>query len=187
MNRRRSFLTGLLGFAGLGAAKTAAANGGQGGSELFFSYRNLVINFDLSTGIGSDLGTVDGVLKGTILQNFQFIFTSPTTVQTPSDRALFTDLDGDQIVFKYTGTGNFIVPLSDPTSPLGNLMSVGGPFKIIYTVLSASGKYTFLVGQEFPGKIVATNAVSSSAGVLGSVYAEIYADNARSIERVING
>jgi hypothetical protein len=186
MNRRRSILTGLLGFAGLASAKSDAENEHDGGSELFFSYRNLVINFSLSTGIGSDVGTVDGIIKGTILQNFQFLFTSPTTVQTPSDRGLFTDLDGDQILFKYAGTGTFIVPLSDPSSPLGNVMNVGGPFKVTYTVLSASGKYKFLVGKAFPGKIVATNAVSSSPGVLGSVYAEIYTTDAKSIERALN-
>jgi len=186
MTRRRSILTGLLGFAGLSSAKAADASDDGGASDLFFSYRNLVINFNLSNGIGSDIGTVDGLLKGTILQNFQFLFTSATTVQTLSDRGLFTDLDGDQILFKYFGTGNFIAPLSDPSSPLGNVMSVGGPFKITYAVLNASGKYKFLIGQAFPGKIIATNAVSSSPGVLGSVYAEIYTDDAKSIARALN-
>jgi|SRR5579862_1283463 hypothetical protein len=186
MTRRRSILNGLLGFAGLGAAKTAVADNDKA-LPLLFSYKTFVINFSLSTGIGTDIGTTDGVLKGTLLQNFQFIFTSPTTVQTPSDRGLFTDLDGDQILFKYAGTGNFITPLSDPSSPFGNLMSVGGPFKITYTVLNGSGKYKFMTGMEFPGKIVATNAVNSSAGVLGSVYAEIYSHNAKELDRVING
>src|SRR5215831_9008618 len=125
MTRRRSILSGLLGFAGLGAAQTAVAQeDDQKGSQLLFSYRNIVINFSLSTGIGTDIGTTDGVLKGTLLQNFQFLFTSPTTVTTPSDRGLFTDIDGDQIVFKYAGNGNFISPLSDSSSPLGNLMNV---------------------------------------------------------------
>ena len=127
------------------------------------------------------------MLKGTLLQNFQFIFTSPTTVQTPSDRGLFTDLDGDQILFKYAGTGTFITPLSDPSSPFGNLMNVGGPFKVTYTVLNATGKYKFMIGMAFPGKIVATNAVNSSPGVLGSVYAEIYSNNAKALDRKING
>jgi hypothetical protein len=55
-------------------------------------------------------------------------------------------------------------------------------------LIAASGKYKFLVGQAFSGKIIATNAVSSSAGVLGSVYAEIYADadNLKSIMRELN-
>lgn len=177
MNRRRSIVTGLAGLAGLSAASNAIADDDDrdNSQQLFFAYRNLVINFSLQTGIGTDLGTVEGLINGTIIQNFQFTFTSPTTVVTTSDRGLFTDLDGDQIVFKYAGTGNFIAPLSDTSSPLGNLMSVGGPFKITYTALSASGKYKFLIGKQFPGKIVATNAVSSSPGVLGSVYAEIYA------------
>jgi len=191
MNGRRSILTGLLGFAGLSTARNASANEGeglgQGDSQLLFSYRTLVINFNLSNGIGSDIGTTDGVLKGTLLQNFQFLFTSATTVQTPSDRALFTDLDGDQIIFKYAGTGTFIAPLSDPNSPLGNLMNVGGPFHVTYTVLNASGKYTFLIGQAFPGRIVASNAVSSSPGVLGSVYAEIYSNDLKSIQRQLRG
>jgi hypothetical protein len=65
-------------------------------------------------------------------------------------------------------------------------MSVGGPFKITYTVLNASGKYKFLIGQQFPGKIVATNAVNASPGVLGSVYAEIYSNNASVLAQIIN-
>jgi len=185
MNRRRSIVTGLLGLAGLSSARNAPADEDGPESQLFFAYRNLVINFNLQTGVGDDLGTVEGVLAGTIIQNFQFTFTSPTTVVTTSDRALFTDLDGDQIVFKYAGSGNFIAPLSDSSSPLGNLMSVGGPFQVTYTVLSASGKYKFLVGRQFPARLVATNAVSSSAGVLGSVYGEIYAKDARSIAQTL--
>jgi hypothetical protein len=191
MTRRRSILNGLLGFAGLGVATAAAAKEDDRltlpQQQLLFSYRNIVINFALSTGLGTDIGTTDGILKGTLLQNFQFIFTSPTTVTTPSDRGLFTDIDGDQIVFKYTGTGNFITPLSDSSSPLGNLMNVGGPFNITYTVLNASGKYKFMIGMTFPGKIVATNAVNSSVGVLGAVYAEIYTVNGKSLQRAING
>lgn len=195
MNRRRSIVTGLAGLAGLSAVGNAAAdndkandNGnGNDSQQLFFSYRNLVINFNIQTGAGTDIGTVDGIIAGTILQNFVFTFTSPTTVTTTSDRGLFTDLDGDQILFKYAGNGNFIAPLTDASSPLGNLMSVGGPFTITYTALSATGKYKFLIGKQFPGKIIATNAVNSSPGVLGSVYAEIYASgsDAREIKKAL--
>lgn len=185
MNRRRSIVTGLFGLAGLSSAKDAAADDDRRESQLLFSYRTFVINFNIQTGVGDDIGTVEGVLAGTILQNFLFVFTSPTTVVTTSDRALFTDLDGDQIVFKYAGTGNFIAPLSDPSSPLGNLMSVGGPFQVTYSVLSTSGKYKFLAGRQFPARLVATNAVNSSAGVLGSVYGEIYAKDARAIAETL--
>jgi len=190
MNKRRSILTGLLSFASSSLVKKATADGGGGKLQLFFAYRNVVINFDLNTGVGNDLGTVEGVLSGAIVQNFQFIPVSPPTVppttQTPNNRALFTDLDGDQILFKYAGNGTFIFPLSDPGAPLGNLMSVGGPIRVTYTVLSASGKYTFLIGRQFPAKLVASNAVNISNGVFGSVYGEIYADDVHSIEKALN-
>jgi hypothetical protein len=173
MNKRRSILTGLLGFAGLSAVKSSVAAPQE--NKVLFSYRTLVINFSPTTGIGDDIGSVDGVIQGALLQNFQFIPTSPTSVITPDDRALFTDVDGNQILFRYAGTGTFFQGLSDSASPLGNLQAIGGHFVATYTVLQASTKYAFLIGRQFPAKIIATNSANPSNGVFGTVYAEIYA------------
>ena len=198
MNKRRSILTGLLGlaltclliFAGLSVVKSAGAASQQ--STVLFSYRTSVIDFNTATGVGTDIGHMDGVIHGDLLQNFQFIPTSPTTVTTPNDRALFTDVDGSQILFKYAGTGTFFQGLSDPTmsqgpSPtiLGNLQAIGGYFLADYTVLQASPKYAFLIGRVFPAKIAATNAAYPSNGVFGSSYGEIYAPDVPQIRHKI--
>jgi hypothetical protein len=46
MNKRRSFLTGLLGLGGLSSVKIAAASEGRGGGlQLFFAYRDVVTKF----------------------------------------------------------------------------------------------------------------------------------------------
>jgi hypothetical protein len=208
MNRRRSIFTGLLGFAltgllifgGLSVVKRV----GAAPDEVLFSYRTLVINFNPQTGVGDDIGHADGVIQGDLLQNFQFIPTSPTAVTTPNDRALFTDVDGNQILFKYAGTGTFFQGLSDtttalgppPNTTLGNLQGIGGYFLVDYTVLQASPKYAFLIGRVFPAKIVATNSAYPSpvpcgtpttggCGVYGSAYGEIYAPDVQHIKHML--
>lgn len=172
MNKRRSILTGLVGFAGLSAVKSSVAAPQE--NKVLFSYRTIVINFNPTNGVGDDIGSVDGVIQGALLQNFQFIPTTLPNVITPDDRALFTDVDGNQILFRYAGTGTFFNGLSD-SSPLGTLQAIGGRFVATYTVLQASAKYAFLVGKQFPAKIIATNSANPSTGVFGTVYAEIYA------------
>jgi hypothetical protein len=195
MKIRRSILIGLLSlaglliFAGLSAVKSAGAAPKH--SIVLFSYKTTVIDFNLQNGVGTDIGHMDGVIHGDLLQNFQFIpqtQTPPITVATPNDRALFTDVDGNQILFKYAGTGTFFQGLSDntpslvpppppviPSVNLGNLQAVGGYFLVDYTVLQASPKYAFLIGRVFPAKIVATNSAYPSNGAFGSAYGEIYA------------
>ncbi len=183
MQKRRNVLAGLLSFAGLSAVAKAAKSDEKpeavfnSGLQLFFAQRDAVINFDGSTGIGDHIGTVEGAIVGTSIVNFQFIPTSQNTIKF-DNRTLITDLDGDQILFQYIGTGKFNAPLVDGTSPaLGNLMSLGGPITATYVALQASGKYTFLVGRKFPAKSIATNATRFSNGVLGNVYVEVYSDN----------
>jgi hypothetical protein len=209
MNRRRIFtgllgfaLTGLLIFAGLSVVKSA----GAAQDEVLFTFRTSVINFNQNTGVGNETGHADGVLQGDYISNFQFIPTSstpPITVMTPNDRALFTDVDGNQILFKYAGTGTFFNGLSDPTTSLGpapntvlgNVQGIGGYFLIDYTVLQASPKYQFLIGRVFPAKITATNSAYPSptpcvptgtpgtpCAVFGSSYGEIYAPDVNQIK-----
>jgi hypothetical protein len=179
MEKRRNILKALLGLGGLGAARAAdrpdaALNGGL---ELFFAFRDTVINFNLATGAGDHCGTVEGVITGTSITNFLFIPTSQTTIKF-NNRCMITDLEGDQIIFQVVGTGEFIIPpLSDPSSSLGNLMALGGPLVATFTVTQASGLYLFLVGRQFPGKMAASNVTTPSTGVLGNVYGEVYSDS----------
>jgi hypothetical protein len=192
MNKRRSFVTGLLGLAGLSSVKRAAADEGGGRGNLLFKYRNVVTKFSPTappsatiTFAGADLGTVEGVLSGTIIQNFSVtVNTSTGAATTGPDNSLFTDLDLDQISFEFQGTGNFLPPIPN----LNGLMSAGGSLAVTYRVLNASGKYRFLIGRQFTAKVVATNALPGavSGGVLGSVYAEVYAPDVEAIERALN-
>lgn len=191
MNKRRSFLTGLLGLAGLSSVKEAAADDGGGSGQLLFKYRNVVTKFSPTappsatiTFAGADLGTTEGVLLGTILQNFTVTVNTTTGAATTGpDNGLFTDIDLDQISFEYQGTGQFLPPIPN----LNGEMSAGGSLAVTYRVLNASGKYKFLIGRQFPAKVVATNALPSnvSGGVFGSVYAEVYAPDVQSIERAL--
>ena len=193
MQKRRSILRGLLGLGGLSAV--AKASGDEqaepraafgGGLQLFFAFRDTVINFNGSNGIGNHIGTVEGAITGTSITNFQFLPTSQTTISY-DNRCLVTDLDGDQILFQVIGTGRFLAPpISDATNrTLGNLMSLGGPLVATMTAIQATGKYVFLIGRKFPCKMAAANAVNPSAGVLGNVYGEVYSDSVGVIASVI--
>jgi hypothetical protein len=179
MQKRRSILAGLFGV--VGAGKVAQAAGGASDLErkifeipLFFTQRDTVVDFQPNTGLGLQVGTVEGLISGTSVVNFQFIPISQTEINF-DNRALITDLDGDQIIFKNVGSGRFIVPpLSDPSSPLGNLMGIGGPLTGSYECIRASGKFSFLLGRKFPYRSVASNP--ARPGFPGQVYVEVYSD-----------
>lgn len=193
MSNRRNVLAGLLGLGGLGAVAKAAEEVRpeavfNSGLQLFFAQRDTVINFDTGTGIGDHVGTVEGAITGTSIVNFQFIPTSQTTIKY-DNRALITDLDGDQILFQVVGTGRFLAPpASDPNNTtLGNLMALGGPLVATYTAIVTTGKYVFLQGRKFPCKMAASNAVRNSTGVLGNVYVEVYSDSVGVLASIIKG
>jgi hypothetical protein len=180
MSNRRSMLAGLLGLGGLSAVAKATEHGDAvyaSGLQLFFAQRDTVINFNGGTGVGNQLGTVEGTITGTSITNFQFIPTSQTTIKF-DNRCVVSDLDGDSIIFDVNGTGSFLVPPpSDPNNALGNLISLGGPLRATYTAIITTGKYAFLQGRKFPAKMMAVNAVNNSNGVLGQVYVEVYSDS----------
>ena len=192
MQTRRSILAGLLGLAGLSSVAKAAGDEPQqafgGGLQLFFAFRDTVINFSGTTGVGDHSGTVEGAIVGTSITNFQFIPTSQTTIQF-DNRCLITDLDGDQILFQVLGTGRFLAPpLIDASNTLlGNLMSLGGPLVATFIALQATGKYAFLIGRKFPGRMAASNVTNASSGVLGNVYGEVYSDAVGVLQRQIQG
>jgi len=172
-------LKALLGLGGISQVATTAASQGKAavtGSapNVIFTQRDTVVDFNPGTGVGLQVGTVDGRIVGTSVVNFQFTPVSQTDI-TFDNRVIITDLDGDQIIFRNVGSGKFIVPpLSDSTSPLGNLFGLGGPLSGTYNCLKASGKYAYLVGRVFPYRSVATNP--ARAGFPGQVYVEVYAD-----------
>ena len=177
MANRRSILAGLLGFGGVSALAKAAETPDavfSSGLELFFAQRDAVTSFNASNGLGTQVGTTEGVITGTSITNFQFIPTSQTSIKF-DNRTLITDTDGDSIIFDVNGTGQFLIPPpSDPNNPLGNLLALGGPLVATYTALIATGKYAFLVGEKFPAKFAAENAVGGSSGLLGTVYVEVF-------------
>jgi len=182
MPNRRSVLTRLLGVGGislLARAEAAEQHSDEyfnGGLELFFAQRDSVTAFNPGTGLGTQVGTTEGVITGTSITNFAFIPTSQTTIKF-DNRCLITDTAGDSLIFDVNGTGEFLIPApSDPNSSLGNLLSLGGPLVATYTVISATGVYAFLVGQKFPAVFSAANAVGGSSGLLGSVYVEVYSN-----------
>ncbi len=181
MSNRRSMLAGLIGLGGISAIAKGASRDHEeavfnSGLQLFFAQRDTVINFDPNTGIGDHIGTVEGAIVGTSITNFQFVFTSATTIKY-DNRVLITDIDGDQIIFQYVGTGKFNPPPVDTSSPLGNLLALGGPLVATYTAIICTGKYVFLQGRKFPVKSIATNASKPSVGIFGNVYLECYSDS----------
>jgi hypothetical protein len=182
MSNRRSVLARLLGLGGLSAlAKAGTAEQRpdeffNGGLELFFAQRDSVTSFNPSNGLGTQVGTTEGVITGTSITNFAFIPTSQTTIKF-DNRCLITDTDGDSIIFDVNGTGQFLEPPpSDPNSSLGNLLALGGPLVATYTAIIATGKYAFLVSEKFPAVFSAENAVGGSSGLLGTVYVEVYSN-----------
>jgi len=177
MTQRRKFLAATLGFLGLAKKPSRAATGGPGDNQaggrpdLLFVQRDTVIAFDPTTGLGTQVGTTEGAILGTSIMNFQFIPLSQTEIKF-DNRTLITDLDGDQILFRYTGNGRFITPLSD-TSVVGKIMGIGGPLGGTYEVIQASGKWGYLVGRKFGTRSAATNPANPGPGC---VYVEVYRD-----------
>ena len=176
MTQRRKFLGAALAFLGVAKTKASAAttqdNQAGGRPDILFVHRDTVIAFDPATGLGTHLGTVDGQIKGTSIVNFQFIPLSQTDIRF-DNRVLITDLDGDQLLFRQTGTGRFITPLSD-TSVVGKaIMGVGGPLGGMYECTQGSGKWAFMVGRKFGHRTTATNPANPGPGC---VYVEVYND-----------
>lgn len=172
MTQRRKFLATTLGLLGIAKAPALAdEEKNADGPDILFVHRDIVVDFNPGTGLGTHLGTCQGRITGTTIVNFQFTPVSQTDI-TFDNRVLITDLDGEQILFKQTGGGRFITPLRD-TSINGNLMGTGGPLSGIYECTQASGKWGFLVGRKFSHRTIATNP---SKPLPGCVYVEVYND-----------
>ena len=156
-----------------------------GKAKIAFTQQEKVVAFDPGTGLGAQTGVATGDITGVTITNFQWTITSFPNY-TYNDRVGITDTDGDQIIFRSTGTGRFLVPaLQDPSlggnpgappfQPFGN--GLGGPQSGTYEVLSTSGKYvtSYSIGQILQAKSVAYNPSTppTPLGTTGSSYTEV--------------
>jgi hypothetical protein len=154
--------------------------------KIAFTQQDKVVAFDPATGLGAQAGVATGDITGVTTVNFQWT-PNPFPNYTYNDRVGITDTDGDQIIFRSTGTGRFLISgaLSDPTlggnpgaapfQPFGN--GLGGPQSGTYEVVATSGKYVgaYPIGQILQAKSVAYNpsAPPTAPGTLGSSYTEV--------------
>jgi len=147
---------------GFAAPRAAAESSNTSRNNVLFTQQDHVTAFDLATGAGRQIGTVTGKVSGTSIVDFQFIPTSPTTINFVN-KVVITDLDGDQLRINNVGTGKFIAPI-DPA-----IFAIGGPLVGTYEVLSGTGKFASWAGKKFPYRAVASNPT----GGLGTVYVEV--------------
>ena len=154
--------------------------------KIAFTQQDKIVAFDPGTGLGAKTGVATGDITGTTTENFQWIITSFPNY-TYNDRVGITDTDGDQIIFRSSGTGRFLISsaLSDPSlggnpgappfQVFGN--GLGGPQAGTYEVLATSGKYVtaYAIGQSFQAKSAVYNPSSppTPLGTAGSSYTEV--------------
>ncbi len=149
--------------------------------NLLFVQHDKVIVFQVNkdgTGQGAQVGTATGKINGISIVNFKFKTTVGSATFSFDDRAGITDTDGDQIIFRNVGTGQFIAtpsaslpfaplpPLFDPTSPgppagpyqvFGN--GIGASLTGTYEVAATSGKYVraFPISKVYQYRAVTYN------------------------------
>ena len=134
-------------------------------------------------GHGVEAGTVSGAIKGTSLTNFQFRGLSL------DNRVGIADTDGDRIIFRKQGTGFFLPPVNDPSSPADfQVFGLTGSTIVLegtYEVVATTGKYSkrFHIGELFPFRSIATNpswppATTPALGsiVPGTEYVEVFSN-----------
>ena len=127
---------------------------GQGHEKLsgppLFTQLDMVTKFAPPGQLGVRVGTVAGVINGTITINSTF----DPNIQPPNfkstGQALIIDMDGDQLLLEVAFSGTFINPLTPPP-PAPALVQVSGSFSAVYTVTSGTGKYSSSAGRIFNG------------------------------------
>lgn len=172
--------------------------------NVLITLQDKVIRFDVNpasptAGQGVQVGTATGRVNGVSITNFQFDLFSNFPAFTFHNRAGITDQDGDQVIFRVLGSGNFVIPpLLDPTVPSDHpagfpdappdqvLGGTGGPVSGTYEVVATSGKYSQLlqIGQKFPFRAVGYNpnpfavlgGPEPTDEALGAVYIEVYSN-----------
>jgi len=156
-----------------------------GKAKIAFTQHEKIVSFDPGTGLGAKTGVATGDITGVTIVNFQWIITSFPNYNY-NDRVGITDTDGDQIIFRSTGTGRFLVPALQDPSLGGNPGSapfqvfgngLGGPQSGTYEVLATSGKYVsqYTIGQILPAKTAVYNPSTppTPPGTTGSSYTEV--------------
>ena len=150
---------------------SATLRADDGIPRLLFAQRDAVQKFDTGTGKGFQTGTTNGLVAGTSYVNFQFTIVGPPGADgalpiTFSNKVIITDLDGDQLFFDNTGTGEFHVGL--PGDPFAG---VGGPLTGTYVLTGGTGKFaSWKVGSTYDYRAIATNPPN---GALGTVYVQV--------------
>jgi hypothetical protein len=150
--------------------------------------REKITRFDLS-GLGLRAGTASGKINGASITTSKFV-TSGFPLFTTNDRVGITDTDGDQIIFRVLGNGQFINPVIDPTVPGDTtapptqvLGGTGSTVSGIFEVVATSGKYTRLYkfGERFEFKSVMynPNPAAADADPFGAAYTEVFSREAR--------
>ena len=163
--------------------------------NVLFTQRDVTIEFNLDFdgvspmpigGHGIEAGTASGAIEGATITNFKFRGLSL------DNRVGIADVDGDRIIFRKFGTGRFLPPLTDPSSPpdfqvfglTGSSIVLSGTYQVVET----TGKYTkqFRIGEEFPFISIAPNpswppATTPRLGTIvpGSEYVEVYTNRPR--------
>jgi len=130
-------------------------------------------SFDPQTGKGNGFqtGTTTGLIIGTSYVEFHFTFVGPpgpdgTFPFVFSNKAIITDMDGDQLVFDNNGTGKFHAGV--PGDPFAGS---GGPLTGTYVLKSGTGKFaTWKVGSTYDYRAIATNPPN---GALGTVHVQV--------------
>jgi len=171
----------------IGVPLTASA---QANANILFTQRDVtiefILDFDPSSpmpigGHGVEAGTASGAIEGATLTNFKF------RGITLDNRVGIADVDGDRIIFRKSGTGRFLPPLTDPSSPpdfqvfgaTGSNIVLSGT----YQVTEATGKFAkrFRIGETFPFISMAVNpswppGTTPRLGTIipGSEYVEVY-------------
>ncbi len=144
----------------------------DGRDRLLLTQQDAVQAFDLTTGLGYQVGTVTGDIVGTTLVEFQFTPTgAPVGDVLPiafQNKVTITDIDGDQIFFDNNGTGKFHVG-----APGVSFRGSGGPLVGTYVVTGGTGKFKSVkVGSTFGYRAIATNP-PAPPDRLGTVFVEI--------------
>lgn len=146
------------------------------GPRLLFVQQDQVTAFP-PDGAGIREGSVRGAITGVSITNFHLVPIGPTEFVS-DELSLFTDVEGDQILFHVRFDGRFITPLTgDPVDEFPgreNIYLFGGVTSGVYEVVKATGKFQALIGRKFPAKGLGMTPARNPA--IGTTYVEIYND-----------
>ncbi len=143
-------------------------------NSLLFVQQDVLPSFGQQSGVR--LGTIRGLINGTITTNFFFTVPPPQPPGgqfTADDNALVVTPEGDQIAFTVHAEGTASYDTLD-----ANIVPFRAPFIATYTVTAATGKLSKYVGRVFPARGTGTISTmvffgSVSGTPVGTVYVEV--------------